>query len=189
MVGLLNSQETGRGSSADSERLALSGLSLNAPNPFRFIPSRGTLDSLVRDTGAVAIRKLRFEGTICSTSETTWRLEGHLGATVVQECIVTLRHVKSRIDVAVDRLYTTSPPPAGTAYSKVPDLDIEHTEEFVDLLSVAREVLVLEMPGYPRTDGAELLIQEEDGSPAHVPESDTSMPFETLSALRTRLNC
>lgn len=188
MVELRNSRETGRGSAEIAGRLALSNLSASSPNPFLFIPSRSSLESLALETGAVAIRKLRFEGQICSAGEAAWRLEGYLGATVVQECIVTLRHVKSRIDVPVERLYTTSPLPLGAAYSKVPDLDIEHTEEFVDLFSIAREVLVLEMPGYPRADGVELSAREEEDGEAPVPGSETFRPFESLSALRTRLN-
>ena len=168
---------------------ALSSLSANTPNPFLFAPSRSAPESLALETGAVAIRKLRFEGRICAAGATAWSLEGCLGATVVQECIVTLRHVKTRIDVPVERLYTTSPLPAGAAYSKVPDLDIEHAAEFVDLRTVAREVLVLEMPGYPRADGAELSVRDEAGGEEPVPESKTRKPFEPLSALRTRLNC
>lgn len=189
MAGLRNSPETRRGSNESADRVALSSLSANTSNPFLFAPSRSALESLALETGAVAVRKLRFKGTICSASETAWRLQGCLGATVVQECIVTLRHVKARIDAPVERLYTTSPPPAEAAYSKVPDLDIEHAAEFVDLLAVAREVLVLEMPGYPRADGAELPVRDEADGEETVPESETRKPFETLSALRTRLNC
>lgn len=188
MVGKRNSRDPGRGSAESTGCVALSSLSANSPNPFVFSPSRSALESLALETGAVAVRKMRFEGRICSAGGTAWRLEGCFGATVVQECIVTLRHVKARIDVPVERLYTTTPLPAGAAYSKVPDLDIEHTEEFVDLLSVAREVLVLEMPGYPRADGAELSVREKAVGERPVPESETRRPFETLSALRPRLN-
>lgn len=189
MVGQRISRETGRGPAESAERVALSSLSANAPNPFRFIPSRSALELLALETGTVAIRKLRFEGSIRAAGGSAWRLEGCLGATVVQECIVTLRHVKARVDVPVERLYATSPLPAEAAYSKVPDLDVEHGAEFVDLLSVAREVLVLEMPGYPRADGAELVVREDASGEVPVPESETRKPFETLSALRTRLNC
>ena len=189
MAGLRNNPETRRRSAESADCVALSSLSANTPNPFLFAPSRSALESLALETGAVAIRKLRFEGRICSAGGTAWRLDGCLGATVVQECIVTLRHVKARIDVPVERLYTTSPLPAGAAYSKVPDLDIEHAAEFVDLRTVVREVLVLEMPGYPRADGAELSVRDEAGGEEPVPESETRKPFEPLSALRTRLNC
>jgi len=48
------------------------------------------------------LRKLRFAGELAPQGERDWRLEAHLGATVVQPCRVTLVPVTTRIDTLVD---------------------------------------------------------------------------------------
>ena len=58
--------------------------------------------------GIVGIKKLRFEGRIAPLGKTDWVLEAKLGATVVQDCVVTLDPVTTRIDEAVRRSYLRS---------------------------------------------------------------------------------
>ncbi len=142
--------------------------------------------ALAADLGIEAIRKLRFLGELHPEGTRDWRLEGHLGATVVQACIVTLAPVVTRIDENVTRRFVAdaSAPPPGSEIEMPEDTDTEPLGPAIDPAVVMAEALALALPDYPRAQGvetADILVTE----PGVVPLTEAEVhPFAALAALR-----
>ena len=178
----------GGSDSTSRDRIEIASLYLEEPNPFLFVPRRGAAAAIAVDIGAIEIKKLRFEGAVVSTGTSNWRLTGQLGATVIQECVVSLAPVKTRLDVDVVRNFTAEET-AETArpYAPVPELDIEFVARSIDLAAVARETLLLELPIYPKIEGAESKLSNFSGGTEPDFNEDGRRPFASLSELRNRL--
>ena len=71
---------------------------------FDIAPTESEASALTRLMGANAVRRMRFRGRLTRAGD-GWQLDGELGATVVQPCVVTLEPVTTRIDVPVRRLW------------------------------------------------------------------------------------
>ena len=170
------------------DRMDIESLYLKQPNPFLLVPRRSAAAAMAADIGAIEIKKLRFEGVIVSTGTSSWQLTGQLGATVIQECVVSLAPVKTRLDVKVVRNFTTEEA-AGTtrSYAPVPELDIEVVARSIDLAAVAREALLLELPIYPKIEGAEAKMSKFPGGTGPEFHEEGRRPFASLSELRNRL--
>jgi uncharacterized metal-binding protein YceD (DUF177 family) len=136
--------------------------------------------------GAQSISKLTFAGTL-SPAGNGWRLDGRLGASVVQACVVTLAPVKTRIDVAVIRRFV----PAAEIGDD--DDDADPLSPVIDLGLVATEEVALALPAYPRAPGATLDsigLGTRDGTANSGDDSagdGAERPFAALSGLRDKL--
>lgn len=139
---------------------------------------------------ALSIRKLRFEGTLLPKGKHDWRLEGHLGATVQQACVVTLDPVTTRIDEDIERSYLRDldDPDADEVEVEVTDNDtIDPLPETLDLMDVIAEALTLALPAYPRKDGAEAQTVGVTEPGKSVMTDEDARPFAGLAALRDSL--
>jgi len=107
---------------------------------------------------------------------------------VVQDCVVTLDPVTTRIDQKVRRQYMAS-------YEEPEDAEAEMTEDetieplgsSIDPYEVMIEALTLAIPAYPRKEGQELgeaVFAEPGVKPMR--DEDTR-PFAALSALKEQL--
>ena len=143
---------------------------------------------MASELGIPGVKKLRFEGTLAPLGQRDWRLEATLGATVVQDCVVTLDPVTSRIDEAVSRSYLSDLHEITTGETEMPEDDTqEPLPETLDLAEVMIEALALALPPYPRSEGAalgEAVFAESGVTPLR--DEDT-MPFAGLAALRENL--
>ena len=135
-----------------------------------------------------ALRKLRLSVAL-SPSEGGLMLTGHLGATVVQPCVVTLAPVTTRIEAPVSRTYLREmPEPEGEEVEMPEDDSLEPLGEVIDLGALLAEALALNLPLYPRAEGAELgeATFAEDGV---VPLSDEdAKPFAGLEGLKSKFD-
>ena len=134
------------------------------------------------------IRKLRFAGALIPVGKRDWRLEGLLGATVQQACVVTLEPVTSRIDEEVARAYAADFTVPDAAEVEMPEDDsTDPLPETLDLHEVMVEALALALPAYPRADGAETgtAVFTEPGKAAMTDED--AKPFAGLAALKQSL--
>jgi len=170
--------------------LSLSRLPRDRETPFLLAPDSDQRHQLADDLGIDGIRKLRFEGTLAPEGARDWRLRAKLGATVVQACVVTLEPVTTRIDAAVERLYTanyTEPDP--TEEIEMPEDDsVEPLPQQLDLGQVMAEALALHLPAYPRADGAELgeaVFAAPDVTPMR---DEDAKPLAGLASLKARMD-
>ena len=154
----------------------------------RLAPVTADLTALARFLDISAVAKLSFSAELSPEGRTDWRLEGTLGATVTQPCVVTLAAVRSRIEEPVLRRYMAELPPEGPGEAEMPEDDsIEPLHATIDLWAIVAEALALALPPFPRAPGAELgaLLA---GPPGVAPLTDeAARPLAGLAALRGKL--
>ncbi len=172
----------------DSTALRVADLPQNAPTPFEITPDKPALDALARELGVTGLRKLRFTGQIRAIGKADWQLTGTLGATVVQDCVVTLEPVTTRIDEPVQITYLAHFETPDEEEVEMPEDDTtEPLGSHIDPAAVMTEALELHIPAYPRKEGASLgeaVYAEKGVTPMR--DEDTR-PFAGLAALRGQL--
>jgi uncharacterized metal-binding protein YceD (DUF177 family) len=171
-------------------RLVTASLNPRVEHPFDLQPDAQTCAALADQLGARSIRKLRFAGTVKATGGRGWRLDATLGATVVQDCVVTLEPVTTRIDTPVTRRFLPAAEiePAPGTETEIPEDDtLEPLGTEIDLMGVMAEALALAMPSYPRAEGVELgeAVYAEDG--VQPMRDEDARPFAGLKGLRDKL--
>lgn len=180
----------GRTSSAPkgAAKLRLAALSPRTPTTFDIVPDAEAL-SVLRDRLELSgLRKVRLSGQIAPEGGEDWRLEAHLGATVVQPCAVTLEPVTTRIEEDVMRRYLAHWTAVEDAEAEMPEDDTaEPLPEVVDLMGVLEEALALALPAFPRAPGAEL-EQTRATPPGAAPLEDLEEenPFAVLAELKKK---
>ncbi|MEW2911574.1 DUF177 domain-containing protein [Leisingera sp. JC11] len=173
---------------SDSTALRVADLPQNAPTAFEITPDKDALAALATEMGVNALRKLRFTGEIRAMGKKDWKLTGRLGATVVQDCVVTLEPVTTRIEEPVEITYLSRfETPEGAEIEMPEDDSIEPLGSHIDPAAVMAEALALHIPAYPRKDGAELgeAVYAEDG--VQPMRDEDTKPFAGLAALRGQL--
>ena len=160
-----------------------------AKQTFLLEPRAEARAALASELGISAIRKLRFEGNVAPQGSRDWALEGVLGATVVQPCVVTLEPVVTRIDTPVARRYLHDMPDlSDMAEAEMPEDDtLEALPEPLNLSDVMAEALALALPDFPRAEGVEPVEVRvtEPGKTAMTDEE--TKPFAGLAGLRDSL--
>lgn len=158
------------------------------PTPFDLQPDSTALRGLADALGLRGLRKLRFTGEIAAEGQRDWLLTGHLGATVVQDCVVTLEPVTTRIETDVRRLYVADYHQPEEEESEMPEDDSqEPLASVIDPEAVMAEALALEIPPYPRKADA-ALGEAVFAEPGVEPLTDeASRPFAGLGGLRDAL--
>jgi len=173
----------------ERRHIRLGDLPTNRPSPVRIEPDAGELSAMAEALGLSALRKVRLEGELIPRGKRDWDLQAHLGATVVQPCVVTLAPVSTRIEEAVERRFRAElPEPQPGAEVEMPEDDaLEPLPETLDLARVLTEALALAVPQYPRADGARL-GEAVFAEPGQSPMTDVeAKPFAGLAQLRDKL--
>jgi len=173
---------------SDSTALRVADLPQNTPTAFEIVPGKEELAALAAELGVSALRKLRFTGAIKARGKRDWQLTGALGATVVQDCVVTLEPVTTRIDETVTLTYLARfEAPEGSETEMPEDDSVEALGSHIDPAEVMAEALALHIPAYPRKDGAELgeAVYAEPG--VEPMRDEDARPFAGLAALRGQL--
>ena len=173
-----------------TENLRVSGLNTQGATDFELTPTAAQRKTLGAALELIELRKLRFKGKITPSGDADWALNGTLGATVVQPCVVTLAPVSSRIDVTVSRLFVEQPSLYEDPEEEYEIPQGEETEALgshIDLAQVMAEALSLALPLYPKA--ADAALKENTFTEAgKTPMSDeAARPFAALSALRDTL--
>ncbi len=169
--------------------IAVAALKRDGRRDFKLEPDAGARARAASALGVSSVRKLRFEGQVTSMGREDLQLEGQLGATVVQPCVVTLEPVTTRIEEPVTRHFLAHPPAiAEGSETEMPEDDSEEPlGDTIDLWAVMLEALSLAIPPYPRAAGAEL-GEIRVTEPGKAPLSDEeARPFAALKGLCERL--
>ena len=159
------------------------------PVPFEIIPDAAELVEIAHALGISAIRKMRFTGAVAPDGQKDWALAAKIGATVVQPCVITGDPVTTRIDTGVARRYSDDLPDfEGVEEVEMPEDDtLDPLPEVLDLTAVMTEALAIELPLYPRAEGAEL-NQSTFSEPGVEPMSEAAArPFAGLASLKEKM--
>ena len=144
--------------------------------------------SLAVELGVTQIKKLTFTGQLHAAGKTDWTLSGHLGATVVQPCVVTLDAVTTRIEEDIVRHFISDwQDPEDTEAEMPEDDSSEPLGAEIDVMRMITEALSLAIPAYPRAEGAELgaMIHAEPG--IEPLNEETVKPFASLADLKKKM--
>lgn len=155
---------------------------------FDIAPDPSEAEALARLMGARSVRKMRFQGRLSPLPGSGWGLEGMLGATVIQTCVVSLEPVTTRVDIPVRRRFLpdrAGPAAAGVVVSLDEDDEVEPLGPRIDFGLVATEALALALPDYPRKPEAE--VSAGSGADDAAAEEPARRPFASLAALRDKL--
>jgi uncharacterized metal-binding protein YceD (DUF177 family) len=174
----------------DGAVLRLSDLAQRRAHRFDRHPDDGHLTALAETLDLIALRKVRFTGTLDPVGTRDWDLTGRLGATVVQPCVATLVPVTTRIEEWVERRFRADlPEPDEGGETEMPEDDtLEPLPAAIDLDAILAEALALALPPYPRADGTEP-VQAQHAEPGQTPMTDAdTRPFAGLAGLRDRLS-
>ncbi len=169
--------------------LRLASLPADETYEFLIVPDADQRKPIAAQLELLDLRKLRFAGKIRPEGRRDWRLEGTVGATVVQPCVITLAPVVTRIDEEISRLYVTKLPEfeAGSEDEMPEDDSLEPIPEILNLTTVLAEALALALPLYPRADGA-AIEQADFAEPGVAPMTDEdAKPFAALAKLKNQL--
>ncbi len=175
-------------SNLPQSQMRLADLETRKATEFALLPTADDRRAIAAALGIVGIKKLRFAGALAPQGRKDWTLTADLGATVVQECVVTLAPVTTRIDEGVIRSYVADLEPIEAAeVEMLTDETIENLPEMLDLAQVMIEALSLALPTYPRSAGA-ALDATVFAEPGITPMSgDDARPFAGLKSLRESL--
>ena len=144
--------------------------------------------ALANDLGIRGIKKLTFSGDIQPDGSRDLRLKAVLGATIVQDCVVTGDPVTTRIDEEIERRYLSDMPDIEDAEIEMPeDENADPMPVSLDLRDVMAEALSLALPPWPRADGVEPVdFSVTEPGKAPMTDEDTK-PFAGLASLRESL--
>lgn len=145
----------------------------------------------VQQLNLISLQKTKFSGTILPLDKGDWALSGTLGASVSQPCILTLRPVRTRIDITVVRNFRKSMLIVSDTVSEKEIANNENDEQLNQIIDISRlfcEALSLELPDYPRGTNVVAAITEY-GPPGIVALTDHSTkPFAVLAGLKGKIN-
>ena len=172
-----------------THRFRVADLPSNRATSFDLRPTAEENRDMADRLGISGLRKVAFKGQITPEGKRDWRLEGHLGATVTQPCVVTLAPVTTRLQEDVTRLYLAQMPemPEGEEIEMPEDDTTEPLPDTIDLYVVMAEALALALPLYPRAPDAgtgDMVVTEPGVEPLR--DEDTK-PFAGLAGLRDSL--
>lgn len=172
-----------------SHPVALSDLPRNRPFSFDIAPSETEAKAMALLLDAQSVAKLRFSGTVSYDAQDQLILRAHLGVTVTQSCVVTLKPVRTRIEEDIQRRFIEDFDIEEPEYQirEEGDEDLDLLRDPIDLGVIATESVALAMPHYPRAEGA-ALDDANFAEPGVTPLKDEDMrPFASLAALREKM--
>lgn len=172
----------------DNTTVRVADLPQNRPTTFDIQPDAETLGALAQELHLKGLRKLRFKGEISTKGRHDWQLSAMLGATIVQDCVVTTDPVTTRIDEKVQRFFVSD-----LAEPDDPEREMEEDERVEPLgvtihpYEIMLEALALLIPAYPRKAGAELgeAVYSQPG--VEPMRDEDAKPFAGLAALKNQL--
>ena len=166
----------------------MADLATRKATTFDVVPDAATRTALAAELGIVDIRKLRLTGQIAPQGGKDWHLTAALGATVVQDCVVTLDPVVTRIDDPITRTYVANFEEPDAAEAEMPEDDtVEPIPAVLDLEALLSEALSLALPPFPRVAGAELGSVQFAAEGTAPMTDDDAKPFAGLGALKAAL--
>ena len=128
---------------------------------------------------------LSFESTLSQNRNENYRFLASVSAIIVQNCIITLAPVKTKLNFTVERHYCVRNSVLNSKIT-IPNIlkeEVEYLEKTLDVNEVIFEALSLEIPDYPRRKNAQfkgISVTQNGLKPLEEPEDN---PFSALKDL------
>lgn len=162
-------------------------LAARKPLDVSYVPDAHARTVLAAELGVDTLRRPRLRGRLLPDGQDDWRLEARVVASVVQPCVVTLAPVTTRIETRVLRRYLARPPAPPPGESEMPEDDsAEPLGQTIDLHAVMAEALALEIPLWPRAEGAALGTVQHGPPGAGPLEESAPHPLAGLAEIVRR---
>ena len=147
------------------------------------------LSAFAADLGIRDIPKFTAKMTLKQNNPREWQVDGTIGATVIQACVVSDEDVKTRIDQGFSRrlMADLTGYEAETRSETELDENIDVLEETLDLDALALETLALYLPDYPRKPDLEPVSVSARPEGTEPLEGDAAKPFASLAQLKDKL--
>ncbi|QUS35598.1 YceD family protein [Falsirhodobacter algicola] len=172
-----------------SQTYRVASLPTRKPQRFTLTPTKAQRAALAADLGITQVHEMSFAGEIRAEGRSDFVLTGKLTAVVEQPCVVSLEPVITPIAADARRRYSANYVEPEADEVETPDDDaLEPLPAEIDIAIVAVEELALNLPAYPRRDGAQL-GEAVFTAPGEAPLKDNDLrPFAGLQALKDKLN-
>lgn len=170
-----------------SQPYEVDSLPANRLIKFDLVPDAAEQSALATALGLTGLKKMRMTGEIAPLGAQSWQLDGELGATVSQLCVISAEPVRTRIDVHIRIKFLPEGKMPVENDETVLDDELEPLGKIIDIGIIATEALSLEIPLYPRKEGAEM--QNASATPdgqAIITDAEIK-PFASLAALKEKL--
>jgi len=168
---------------------------INQSKPFKFhlTLSKLKISDLIKRLNLLNIKKVSLTGVLSPLSLDKWNLQAELRASVKQKCVITFKPVKTIVYETVSRTFS----PLASQNANETDDDgtspvifddtLQELNDDIDLAEIIFEELILILPTYPKSEGAELDYYSVT-EPGIKPLSDENLkPFAELSEFKNRL--
>jgi Large ribosomal RNA subunit accumulation protein YceD len=142
---------------------------------------------LAEEHGLVSVRRYRADLLVTAWKRNGVKVSGTVDADIVQECVITLEPLDSRICEEVSAVFLPEDSKLGRQGfhtggeilldAEGPDSPETFSADTIDVGALAEEFFELAIDPYPRKPGADLNLAADD---ADLPDS----PFARLSALK-----
>ncbi len=177
-------------SEISDKTIKFSNLNVTKSNSFRWQGDAIDKSKIAEQLSLISIEKIDFRGKISAQGKNKWLLSGNLGATAIQECVVTLKAIKCRVDKKIKRIYVPMEEIPSLEKDDGRDVELELDENLepltksLDLSLIAREILALSLPDYPRSKNTKY-VSISLGNDKKITERDNEQnPFAILSTLK-----
>jgi uncharacterized metal-binding protein YceD (DUF177 family) len=167
-----------------SHPLRLAELPARKITRFDLVADAPTRAAIAKWADIVGVEALRLKGELRPNGRSDWELSATLSATVVQECVISLAPVTTKIHETVTRRYLAHMEMPSEEEVEMPEDDsTEPLPASVNLAGVALEALELALPLYPRAPGASLSTASVTEPGAEPLSEEQIKPFANLRAL------
>ena len=170
--------------------IKFANLSTVRTNSFHWKSDAIDNSKIAKQLDLLSVEKIDFKGKISAQGKKKWLLSGKLGATALQQCVVTLEAVKCRVDEKIKRIYVPMEEIPSVEKDDGRDIELELDENLepltksLDLSLIAQEMLALLLPDYPRSNNSDY-VSISLGDDGKITERDNQQnPFAILSTLK-----
>lgn len=143
------------------------------------------LAQLKKDLNLISLKKTSMSGKITSTAAGQWHLKAKIGATIVQESVLSLKSVTTRIDDKIDLRIIKGHDNA------VQNSELELNEDYfieheLDLGAVFFENVALSIPVFPKEKGESFENKVFTAKGIDPLTNDRISPFFILNKLKEK---
>ena len=167
----------------DKSRIAIFVLETEKKIDFTLSFTDDELAQIKKDLNLISLKKTSMSGKITATAAGQWHLKAEIGATIVQESVLSLKSVTTRIDDKIDMCIIKGHDDA------VQNSELELNEDYfieheLDLGAVFFENIALSIPLFPKEKGESFENKVFTAKGIDPLTNDRISPFFILNKLK-----